>query len=90
MDGEKEHSSSLFDDFEFLLPRKINDPSVSKPSDWVDEKQINDPEEKKPEDWDQPETIVDSEATKPEDWDDEMDGYVAALFLPAEQCEADL
>ena len=74
IDNAKVESGSLYEDFDFLPPKKINDPAQSKPKDWVDEKTIADPEDKKPEDWDVPETIPDPEAEKPEDWDDEMDG----------------
>jgi calreticulin len=74
IDGDKVESGSLYDDFDFLEPKQIKDPAVSKPADWVDEKTIADPEDKKPEDWDQPEHIPDPNAKKPEDWDDEMDG----------------
>ena len=81
IDGEKEYSGSMYDDFDFLLPRKINDPSVSKPADWVDEKEIVDPEDKKPEDWVEEEMIVDPEASQPEDWDEEMDGEWEAPMI---------
>jgi len=74
IDNEKVESGSLYDDWSFLPPRKINDPSQSKPSDWVDAKTIPDPEDKKPADFDKPQHIPDPEAKKPEDWDDEMDG----------------
>merc|ERR1712131_369617 len=59
---------------DFLPPKKIKDPEVSKPDDWVDAAKIDDPEDVKPEDWEKPEHIADPDATKPEDWDDEMDG----------------
>merc|ERR1711964_458806 len=36
IDGDKKHSASLFDDFDFLEPKEIEDPDDSKPSDWVD------------------------------------------------------
>lgn len=74
IDGEKESDGSLFDDFDMLKPKEINDPEVSKPDDWVDETQIDDPEDTKPEDWVEETHITDPEAEKPEDWDDEMDG----------------
>jgi len=74
IDDAKVESGSLYDDFDFLPPKKINDPSKSKPKDWVDEKTIADPEDTKPADWDVPETVADPQAEKPEDWDDEMDG----------------
>lgn len=74
IDGSKVESGSLFEDFDFLEPKQINDPAQSKPSDWVDVKQIADPSDSKPSDWEQPETIVDDKAETPEDWDEEADG----------------
>ena len=66
-----------------MLPAKeINDPSQSKPADWVDAKTIPDPEDKKPADWDKPETVADPNATKPDDWDDDMDGEWEAPQIP--------
>ena len=75
VDLESKASGSITDDWKVLAPKKIEDPDVSKPSDWVEEAMIDDPEDKKPEGWDDiPENIVDPEAEKPEDWDDEDDG----------------
>jgi len=74
IDGEKEHSGSLYEDFDFLKPKEINDPEVSKPDDWVDETMIDDPEDTKPDDWVEEKQIIDPEAEQPEDWDEEMDG----------------
>merc|ERR1719305_320067 len=74
IDGEKEHSGSIYDDFDMLKPKEINDPEVSKPDDWVDETMIDDPEDTKPDDWVEEKQIVDPEAEQPEDWDEEMDG----------------
>jgi len=74
IDGEKVESGSLYEDWDFLPAKEINDPESSKPADWVDDKQMDDPSDTKPEDWDVPQHIADPEATKPEDWDDEMDG----------------
>merc|ERR1719487_269458 len=79
IDGEKKDGGSLYDDFEFLKPKEINDPDVSKPEDWVDETMIDDPEDKKPEDWVDVKQIADPE--KPEDWDDEMDGEWEAPMI---------
>ena len=61
-------------DWDFLPAKRIKDPSLSKPADWVDEAKIDDPEDKKPEGYDKPELIPDKDATKPEDWDAEEDG----------------
>merc|ERR1719499_2226775 len=72
----------MYDDWEFELPKKIKDPELSKPDDWVDERMIDDPEDTKPEDWDQPETIVDPDAEMPEDWDEEDDGEWEAPTIP--------
>jgi len=75
IDGKKVESGSLTDDWDFLPPKMIKDPSKSKPADWVDTPKIADPSDKKPEGWDDiPAKIVDPKATKPEDWDDESDG----------------
>ena len=74
IDNESAQKGSLTEDWDFLPPKKIKDPEVSKPDDWVDAAKIDDPEDVKPEDWEKPEHIADPDATKPEDWDDEMDG----------------
>jgi len=75
IDGEEKQSGKIEDDWDILPPKKIKDPKVSKPSDWVDEKMIDDPEDKKPEGYDDiPSEIADPEAAKPDDWDDELDG----------------
>jgi calreticulin len=68
-------SGKLEDNWDFLAPKEINDPDVTKPADWVDTKKIADPEDVKPEGYDDiPESIPDPDAAKPDDWDDEEDG----------------
>jgi calreticulin len=75
VDNESKASGEITDDWDVLLPKKIQDPDVSKPEDWSDEPMIDDPEDVKPEGWDDiEENIIDPEASKPEDWDDEDDG----------------
>ena len=74
IDNEKAESGTLEEDWDFLEPKKINDPEAKKPSDWDDRKKIDDESDKKPEDWEKPEHIPDPDAEKPEDWDDEVDG----------------
>jgi len=74
IDNERVEGGNLEDDWDMLLPKKINDPNAKKPEDWVDEAKMPDPSDTKPEDWDKPKTIADPKAKKPEDWDDEMDG----------------
>lgn len=75
IDGEKKESGNLQDDWDFLPPKKIKDPNVSKPKDWVDDPLMDDPNDTKPADYDSvPKQIPDPEAEKPEDWDDEADG----------------
>ena len=75
VDLESKASGSITDDWAVLEPKKIEDPAVSKPSDWVEEAMIDDPEDVKPAGYDDiEENIVDPEAEKPEDWDDEDDG----------------
>ncbi|VDK39202.1 unnamed protein product [Dibothriocephalus latus] len=81
IDQESAAKGSLTEDWDMLPPKKINDPNVSKPSDWVDEEQMDDPEDKKPEDWDKPKTIPDPDAKKPDDWDDLTDGEWTAPLI---------
>ncbi|CAD1472706.1 unnamed protein product, partial [Heterotrigona itama] len=81
IDNEEVESGELEADWDFLPPKKIKDPSQSKPEDWDDKATIPDPDDQKPEDWDKPEHIPDPEATKPEDWDDEMDGEWEAPMI---------
>jgi hypothetical protein len=78
INGKSETTGSLLEDFTPAVnpPKEIDDPTDSKPEDWVDDKRITDPEASKPEDWDEdaPFEIVDTEAEKPEGWlDDEPD-----------------
>jgi len=82
IDNEEKSEGSLYDDWEFELPKEIKDPEQSKPKDWVDDKEMDDPEDSKPDDWDQPETIVDPDAEMPEDWDEEDDGEWEAPMIP--------
>merc|ERR1719353_2744213 len=75
IDGTEVQSGELREDWDFLPPKMIKDPAISKPSDWVDEKMIDDPEDKKPEGWDEiPKEIPDPDATVPDDWDEADDG----------------
>ncbi|VEL16148.1 unnamed protein product [Protopolystoma xenopodis] len=74
IDNVSERKGNLEDDWDMLPPKMIEDESVKKPDDWVNEPDMDDPEDKKPEDWDKPKTIPDPKAKKPDDWDDEMDG----------------
>jgi len=75
IDGAEVQSGSLKEDWDILAPRQINDPSASKPADWVDQKTMADPSDVKPEGYDEiPKEIADPDATKPDDWDDELDG----------------
>jgi len=75
IDGQKKESGSLYDDWEFLPPKTIKDPAVSKPADWIDDPMMDDPTDSKPADWESiPKQIPDPDAEKPADWDDEADG----------------
>jgi len=74
IDNESVQTGTLEEDWDFLPPKTIKDPSAKKPEDWDDKEYIDDPDDKKPSDWEQPENIADPDAKKPEDWDDEMDG----------------
>jgi len=82
IDGAKKESGSLYDDWDFLPPKTIKDPSISKPTDWIDDPQTDDPSDVKPADWDaEPKQIPDPAATKPEDWDNEADGEWEAPLI---------
>jgi len=82
IDGNKKESGSLADDWDILPPKKIKDPSKSKPSDWVDTPKMADPSEVKPEGHDDiPKQIVDPEASKPDDWDTDADGEWEAPMI---------
>jgi calreticulin len=83
IDGAKKESGSLLEDWDFLKPKTIPDPSVSKPADWVDEPKMDDPEDVKPADYDDvAKEIPDPDAAKPEDWDEESDGAWEAPKIP--------
>jgi len=83
IDNVQKASGKIDEDWDILPPKKIKDPKLSKPADWVDEKEIADPEDKKPEGWDDtPKEIVDPEAKKPDDWDDDLDGEWEAPKTP--------
>jgi len=82
IDGNKKESGSLADDWDILPPKKIKDPSKSKPSDWVDNPKMADPNDIKPEGYDDiPKQIVDPDATKPDDWDADSDGEWEAPMI---------
>ena len=72
IDQESVATGSLLDDFEppVVPPEQIDDPSDSKPEDWVDEARIPDPSAVKPDDWDEDEPLMidDDEASMPSDW----------------------
>jgi len=82
IDNKKVQSGSLFDDWDFLLPKTIKDPAAKKPSDWVDNEKIDDPTDVKPADYDAtPKQIADPDAEKPDDWNDESDGAWEAPMI---------
>jgi len=82
IDGNKKADGNLVDDWDFLPAKKIKDPALSKPGDWVDQAMIDDPEDMKPEGYDDiAKTIADPEAVKPEDWDDADDGEWEAPMI---------
>ncbi|KAG9069023.1 hypothetical protein KI688_009913 [Linnemannia hyalina] len=77
INGESSSSGSLLEDFQPPVnpPKEIDDPTDSKPADWVEVAQIPDPKATKPEDWDEdaPARILDEKAVKPSDWlEDEL------------------
>lgn len=83
VDGKSQASGSLLEDWDFLPPKTIQDPSASKPADWVEEATIDDVTDVKPAGYDDiPEFIPDPSAKKPEDWDDDMDGEWESPSIP--------
>eukprot|EP00696_Hemimastix_kukwesjijk_P017325 gnl/Hemi2/5954_TR2070_c0_g1_i1.p1 gnl/Hemi2/5954_TR2070_c0_g1~~gnl/Hemi2/5954_TR2070_c0_g1_i1.p1 ORF type:complete len:428 (-),score=229.32 gnl/Hemi2/5954_TR2070_c0_g1_i1:328-1611(-) len=82
IDQKRVEGGKLEDDYDFLPPKTIKDPAVSKPSDWVDEAKIDDPTDFKPAGWDDiPAKIVDPDASKPTTWDDVEDGEWEAPLI---------
>merc|ERR1712118_31687 len=80
LDKESKAAGSLHDDWKFP-PKTKDDPSDSKPKDWVDTKMMDDPDDKQPEDWVTTEKIADPEASKPDGWDDDEDGEWEAPMI---------
>jgi len=82
IDGKSQRTGSLLEDWDFLPPKEIPDPAISKPEDWVDLKEIPDPAAAKPEGWDDiPQQIKDKDAKRPDDWDSELDGEWEAPLI---------
>ncbi|KAK5574563.1 hypothetical protein RB653_009816 [Dictyostelium firmibasis] len=85
VDNESVLDGNFHDSFTpaFNPPKEIDDPTDSKPSDWVDEAQIPEPGATKPDDWDedQPKRITDPDATKPSDW---LDNEPLLIVDPSE------
>jgi len=83
VDGEKKQDGTIEDDWNILAPKEINDPSKSKPADWVDDPMMDDPTDVKPADWDAvPAEVADANAKKPDDWDADLDGEWEAPKVP--------
>lgn len=74
IDNVRKASGTLRNDWSFLKPKIIDDPSVTKPIDWVTEELMDDPSDIKPEDWIKDREVPDPNAVIPEDWDVEDDG----------------
>jgi len=90
IDGKQKAAGKLDEDWDFLPPKRIKDPKLSKPSDWVDDKEIPDPTDKKPEGWDDvPRETADPSAKKPEDWDNDLDGEWEAPVVPNPEWKGD-
>jgi len=75
VDGKSKQTGKFEDDWDFLKPKEIKDPKISKPSDWVDDKMMDDPTDTKPAGYDDiTEMMPDPTAGIPEDWDNDLDG----------------
>jgi len=83
IDDKTVSSGNLEENWDFLEPKEIKDPSISKPKDWVDAKKIPDPEDIKPDGYDDISAeIPDPDASMPDDWDEEEDGEWEAPMVP--------
>jgi len=80
LDKKSKATGSMHDDWKFP-PKTKDDPSDSKPKDWVDTKMMDDPDDKEPADWVTEEKVKDPEASKPEGWDDDEDGEWEAPMI---------
>lgn len=83
VDGEVRVSGSLLEAMKPPVnpPKEVDDPTDSKPSDWVEMRLIDDPEAKKPADWgdeDEKEFVLDLTARKPEGWNEEAPFQILA------------
>ncbi|KAF9172458.1 hypothetical protein BGX21_005328 [Mortierella sp. AD011] len=81
INNEVASSGSLLENFQPPVnpPKEIDDPSDSKPADWVEVAKIPDPKATKPDDWDEdaPARILDEKATKPSDWLEDEEPEIA-------------
>lgn len=81
IDMESAAKGSLLTDMKPSVnpPAEIDDPTDSKPVDWVDEAQIPDSTATKPDDWDEsaPLMIDDISDTKPADWEEDTPEMIA-------------
>jgi calnexin len=81
VDGEVKTSGNLLTSMQPPVnpPKEIDDPTDSKPEDWVENKKMDDPTASKPDDWDEdaPMQIVDPKAEKPAGWLDDAELKIA-------------
>lgn len=79
-DLKEKAKGSLADHWDF--PSKMqDDPTDSKPKDWIEDAKMDDPKAKKPDDWVDEVRVQDPEATKPPEWDDDEDGEYEAPMI---------
>lgn len=77
VDNKQVKTASLLSKTDFKPPvnpeKVIDDPTDSKPEDWIDDPKMDDPEAKKPDDWDEdaPPRIADPNDEKPAAWLDD-------------------
>lgn len=77
----KEKSAGSLHEY-WAFPNKTNDdPTDSKPADWVETKMMDDPNAKKPANWVDEKRIRDPEAQAPDEWDEEEDGEWEAPYI---------
>jgi len=90
IDGDKKTSGNLLSSMQPPVnpPKEIDDPTDSKPEDWIDEVKMDDPTSSKPDDWDEdaPMQIADPKARMPSGWNQDAQQRIPdpAAKVPAD------
>ena len=82
IDDDLIERGNVTDFWAILPPTMVDDNSVTKPVDWIDDEFMDDPTAEKPKDWTDITQIPDPDATTPEDWDESEDGKWESPIIP--------